>query len=121
MRYWGAGLSRLQRENGIVWATLTLEDRQAAGYPGRDDADLINLLSAINDALISIIFVEQTKGSVKVSWRSQPGVDISSVALKLGGGGHPSASGAEVKGSLDEVREQVLTETRRLIREEIIV
>ena len=27
-RYWGAGLSRLQREGPIVWATLTLEDRR---------------------------------------------------------------------------------------------
>jgi len=121
MRFWGVGLSRLEREKAIVWTTLTMEDRQAVGYPGRDDADLINILSAINDALISIIFVEQTKGNVKVSWRSRPGIDVSSVALKFGGGGHPSAAGAELKGSLDEVREQVMSETRRLVREEITV
>jgi len=121
MRLWAAGLSRLERENAIVWATLTVEDRQAAGYPGRDDADLINILSAISGAVISIIFVEQPKGSVKVSWRSQPGFDVSSVALKLGGGGHPSAAGAELKGGLDEVRQHVLNETRRLVQEKVTV
>ena len=30
-RYWGAGLSSLEQENGIVWATLTLEDRKTCG------------------------------------------------------------------------------------------
>jgi phosphoesterase RecJ-like protein len=41
-RFWGAGLSSLQREGKLIWATLSLHDRIAAGYPGRDDADLIN-------------------------------------------------------------------------------
>ena len=31
----------------MLWTTLTLDDRQAARYPGRDDADLINILSAV--------------------------------------------------------------------------
>src|SRR5215212_8273394 len=46
-RYWGAGLTRLEQKNGIVWATLTLNDRRLAGYSGSDDADLINMISAI--------------------------------------------------------------------------
>ena len=41
-RYWGVGLSTLQLEDRLLWATLTQEDRIAIGYPGRDDADLIN-------------------------------------------------------------------------------
>lgn len=120
MRFWGAGLSRLERDGSIVWTTLSLADRQSAGYPGRDDADLINALSAINDAVVSIVFVEQPNGGVKVSWRAQPAVDVSAIALKFGGGGHPSASGAEIKGTLDEVRERVLQETRKSIGEEVI-
>ena len=46
-RYWGAGLSHLEQKNGIVWATLTLNDRKKSGYGGNDDADLINMISAI--------------------------------------------------------------------------
>ena len=30
-RYWGAGLSSLEQENGLVWGTLTLDDRKRAG------------------------------------------------------------------------------------------
>jgi phosphoesterase RecJ-like protein len=119
MRFWGAGLSRLEREGQIVWATLSMADRQGAGYSGRDDADLINELSAINDSAVSIVFVEQSNGNIKVSWRAQPGIDVSAIALKFGGGGHPSASGAEVQGSMDEVRQQILQETRKILKEEI--
>jgi phosphoesterase RecJ-like protein len=119
MRFWGAGLSTLEREDGMVWATLTMADRQAAGYSGRDDADLINILSAINDAMISIVFVEQSNGGVKVSWRSQPGLDVSAIALKFGGGGHPAAAGAEVSGNIEEVRHRVVDLTRQMISQEI--
>jgi phosphoesterase RecJ-like protein len=115
MRFWGSGLVKLERENGIVWVALSMADRQASGYPGRDDADLINALSAINGAEIAIIFVEQPNGCIKVSWRAHLGIDVTAVALKFGGGGHPSASGAELKGDLQTVQEQVLEETRKLL------
>ena len=46
-RYWGAGLSNLESSDGIVWSKLSLEDREACGYSGNDDADLINMISAI--------------------------------------------------------------------------
>jgi phosphoesterase RecJ-like protein len=112
--FWGAGLSKLERDGRMVWATLTLSDRQSANYPGRDDADLVNILSAIGDADIALIFVEQPKGHVKVSWRAQPGFDVSRIATQFGGGGHIAASGADIPGTLDEVRPKVLAATRPL-------
>jgi phosphoesterase RecJ-like protein len=115
MRLWGSGLNNLERNGPLVWTSLSLADRLAAGYPGRDDADLVNVLSSINGALISIIFVEQPNGSVKVSWRAQQGVDISQIALQFGGGGHPAAAGAELDGSLESVRNKVLEETYKLL------
>ncbi len=117
LRYWGAGLSRLQREGALVWTALTLADRQAVGYPGNDDADLVNLLSAVQGAKIGVIFIEQPDGAVKVSWRARPGVDVSGVAVAFGGGGHAPAAGATIPGSLTEVQERVLAATRRLLSE----
>jgi phosphoesterase RecJ-like protein len=114
VRYWGQGLSKLQREGRMVWTTLTATDRRVAEYSGRDDADLINVVSAIDDTDVSLIFIEQSNSLVKVSWRSQPGFDVSQIALSFGGGGHKAAAGADVKGTLDEVQEKVLTATRSL-------
>ena len=115
VRLWAAGLAQLERNGEMVWASLSLKDRREAGYPGRDDADLINVLSSIDDAKVSLIFVEQANGNTKVSWRAKPGIDVSQVALAFGGGGHPAAAGAEISGKMEEVRPMVLKSTRELL------
>ena len=115
LRYWGQGLSRIQREGRLVWTSLTLEDRRISGYNGNDDADLVGFLVTVRDAAIGVIFVEQPDDTVKVSWRARPGWDVSSLAVRFGGGGHAPAAGATVAGSLDEVQQAVLDATRALL------
>jgi phosphoesterase RecJ-like protein len=112
MRYWGAGLSTLQREGPLVWAALSLADRRAVGYPGNDDAELVNNISMIEGAAITVLFVQQKDNQVKISWRSQGGIDVSRIAAEFSGGGHQAAAGAVVLGSLDEVQLRVLAATR---------
>lgn len=119
LRYWGVGLAKLKREGLLVWTSLSLEDRRSVEYPGRDDADLINILSTIEEAGVVLIFIQQPGGKVKVSWRSQPGYDVSQIALMFGGGGHKVAAGAEVSGDLEEVQEKVLDSTRKLFGESV--
>ncbi len=111
-QYWGAGLGRIQRDGRLVWTALTLQDRAAAGYPGRDDADLINVLATIEDTVVAVMFIEQERGRVKVSWRARNGLDVTAVAAGFGGGGHPAASGATVEGKLEDVQARVLAATR---------
>ncbi|MGB9669093.1 MAG: DHH family phosphoesterase, partial [Anaerolineales bacterium] len=108
MRFWGAGLTKLNRKGAIVWTTLTMKDRKEAGYSGKDDADLINVLSSINDSKVSIIFVEQPNGNVKISWRAVSGLDVASIAMQFGGGGHAAAAGAEITGEMNSIVEKVL-------------
>lgn len=115
VRFWGAGLSQIERQGPIVWTKLTIQDRQQAGYSGRDDADLINVLSSIKDASIAIIFVEQSSRKVKVSWRAQPGLDVARLAMQFGGGGHAAAAGAELEGDIEEVMSRVLDQTQGLL------
>lgn len=116
-RYWGCGLGKLKKQGKLIWTELTLEDRKAVAYPGNDDADLVNVLTSINSGTIAVIFIEQKDGKVKVSWRSQPGYDVSGIAVQFGGGGHPAASGAEISGDLITVREKVLEATQVLIQD----
>jgi bifunctional oligoribonuclease and PAP phosphatase NrnA len=116
-KYWGAGLSNLERADGIIWTTLTLADRKATGYTGNDDADLISVISSIDEADVAIIFVEQNKHSTKVSWRGlKPNIDVSQIASQFGGGGHKAASGAELTGSLEDIQHRVLEKTREALQ-----
>ena len=114
-RYWGSGLSSLERDGGLIWASLSLEDRLRAGYPGPDDADLVDLLTTIEGAEIVVILVEQLGGRIKVSWRCKAGLDVSGLAAMFGGGGHRPAAGAVIEGSLDDVKARVLGATRQLL------
>ncbi len=113
---WGLALSRLQRKGKLAWTSITLEDRKNAGYSGRDDADLTNLLSAIENTEIAILFNVQNDCKIKVSWRSNAGIDVSQIAQRFGGGGHPPASGAEINGSLQEVEEMVLKVSNQYLK-----
>ena len=116
-RYWGGGLSKLERKDGIVLGTLTIEDRKAAGYSGNDDADLINVISAIDGFKVGMIFVEQPKDRVKISWRAiAPGIDVSQVAQQFGGGGHAAAAGADVEGALEDIKKIVINRTKEMLR-----
>jgi phosphoesterase RecJ-like protein len=115
-RYWGAGLSSLDKSDDLVWGTLTVADRKAAGYGGNDDADLINIISAIDSGKVGMIFVEQTDNHVKISWRAlENGVDVSKVAKHFGGGGHAAAAGADIPGLLNEIQPLVLKTTREML------
>lgn len=116
VRLWAEGLARMQLKHRIVWARLPLEARQASGFQGTGDADLINVLTSVRDADIAVIFVERTDGKVKISWRSVAGITVSGVAAQFGGGGHAQAAGAEVTGTLDEVEARVLAATRLVLK-----
>jgi phosphoesterase RecJ-like protein len=116
VRLWAEGLGRMQMKHRIVWARLPLEARTASGYQGFGDADLINVLTSVREADVAVIFVERTDGTVKISWRSVPGINVAQIATSFGGGGHAAAAGAEIPGTMDEVEKVVLEATRAVIK-----
>jgi bifunctional oligoribonuclease and PAP phosphatase NrnA len=111
-RLWGIGLANLRHEDDLGWTSISIAERRAVGYPGNDDADLVNILTTINGINVAVIFLEQPDGRVKISWRSKQGYDISELALRFGGGGHPNAAGASVEGPLSSVQIRVLEATK---------
>src|SRR5258706_11708696 len=115
-RYWGAGLSSMEQKDGIVWSTLTLVDRKKTGYGGNDDADLINMISAIDGNKVGMIFVEQSDSNVKISWRAlEDGIDVSKVAKHFKGGGHAAAGGADIPGAFRDIQPLGLKTTRDML------
>ncbi|HOJ00557.1 MAG TPA: bifunctional oligoribonuclease/PAP phosphatase NrnA [Anaerolineaceae bacterium] len=109
---WGFALNKLQKEGKIIYTVITCEDRKRSGFTDRDDADLTNFLSSIQDAEIAILFNQQSEKSVKVSWRSRSKVNVADLASQFGGGGHPAAAGAEMELSLQETQQKILEATK---------
>ncbi len=118
-KIWGNALSRIKSKGNLAWTTITLKDRTNAAYQGRDDADLTNHLSILEEIDVAVLFNEQKDGKVKVSWRSNVKFDVSKIAMRFDGGGHPPAAGAEITGELETVMELVLGETKKFMQGKI--
>ncbi|MCK9594605.1 MAG: bifunctional oligoribonuclease/PAP phosphatase NrnA [Candidatus Omnitrophica bacterium] len=60
------------------------------------------------------LFKENLKssGEVRVNFRSQGKIDVNKIAGYFGGGGHKTASGATVKGPMDEIKRKVLNKIK---------
>lgn len=107
----GLALSNAQLLDGVLWVQITRKDAQSMGAdPG--EANLNSILSRTIEADITAVFTEkwsrEGKPRVDCSFRGKPGFNVGSVALALGGGGHPVAAGCSLPGELDDVIEQVL-------------
>ena len=116
IRLWREALSSLQVKGRVVWATISLAMRQAAGYVGNGDAGLVSFLVSADDADIAAIFIEREDGRVEVGFRAVPGFDVAQVALQFGGGGHALAAGCKLPGPLEDAQARVLAVLQNMAR-----
>jgi len=118
VRLRGRILSRIVSElSGRLQHTyVTKEDFERTGAVPSDTEDAINLALAISGTEFAVIFVEQQTGGFKISFRSRGALECNAIAENFEGGGHTAAAGAFLKGSLDEVRQQVLDVVRSAMR-----
>jgi phosphoesterase RecJ-like protein len=108
LRAWEKALATMRLEDGVIWAFLTRQARQEAGWPEADLQGLGNFLLAAEEANLSAVLVEKDDGQVEVGLRARPPFDVSGVALAFGGGGHPQASGCTIDGPLEIAVERVV-------------
>ena len=106
----GLVLERLQTTCGgqVAHTEIRLADYLATGATPADSEDLVNYTRSVAGVEVGLLFMEQPKGGIKVSFRSRSKVDVARLAEQFGGGGHLRASGATVQGSIEEVRARVL-------------
>jgi phosphoesterase RecJ-like protein len=106
----GLVLDRLQVTHGgrTAYAEVRLDDYEACGATPQDTEDLINYTRSVTGTEVGLFFMEQPRGGVKVSFRSQARVDVARLAEQFGGGGHRLASGATLDTTLESARERVL-------------
>lgn len=100
--------------------SITQEQINSANLKQEDLSghNLANDLISIDNCLVGVSLIEKELGQVYLSFRSrEPKFEVSSIAGRLGGGGHKQASGALVLGTVFEVREKLLTILREVYPE----
>jgi len=89
--------------------TVTLDMYKKTGTSSELTDGFVNYPRSIHGVEVSIFFREIKEGLYKVSFRSKGKVNVSSLAMAFGGGGHHNAAGCTLLGTLDEVRETVFS------------
>lgn len=112
------GLNRMQAEDGLGWSEIMLADRHSCGHQGDGDAGLVGMLVRTREVCMAAVFSEKENNQVEISFRADPGFDVAQLALSLGGGGHPAASGCTIDGSLEAAKARVLPLLRAALDEQ---
>lgn len=88
---------------GLVWTYATLADLARHGQRPYVLDTLIDPVRSVAEADVSVVVKELAAGEWAVSLRSKGAVDVSRVAVALGGGGHRLAAGFTGHGTPNEV------------------
>ncbi len=99
----------------VAYTAVTLEDLRRAGAIPPDTEDLVDYTVSLRDVDIGLLFIEQARGGVKVSFRTRADVDCARLASQFGGGGHRAAAGATIMGPMPEIIERVLDAVREAL------
>lgn len=115
MKLWRSGMNKMHIDDGLIWTAISSQERQEAGYRSSSSVGLTNLLADVEEAVMAAVLMESEDGAVKVSLRCQPPYDVSEVAVKLGGGGHPLAAGCTLPGPLAEAEATIVHSCKEAI------
>jgi len=97
----------------IAWLVLSSSDIKEIGIDDKEIKNLVNYPRDIRGVEVGISFVEKQEDFIDISFRSLNYVDVSDIAHKFNGGGHPRASGTKIEGNLEEIVNKVLTEVKK--------
>ncbi len=81
-----------------------------------DTEGFVDYLLAIDGTEVEFFMIEFEPGAFRVSFRSKSNVDVNKVAEEFGGGGHTRASGCVIRGTISEVKRQILGVLETYIR-----
>jgi phosphoesterase RecJ-like protein len=111
------GRIRLSKDGRVGWIVISKALSRRTGFVPGDTQEYIDQVKSIKGVRAAVLLKETDEPDrVKVSWRTDPGVDGIRLASRWGGGGHPRASGATVRASLAEAERLVLRETLKAVR-----
>lgn len=100
---------------GVAWLTMTAGSLERHGVRSEDLDGIVEHARSIAGTRMAIFFRDLGYGKVKISFRSTGDVDVNRFARTFGGGGHVKASGALVAGTLDDVRDRVVSDAKQFL------
>ena len=111
-------LGSLHGGDGVLLATLGQQDFVEIGASPGETEGIIDTFRDVPGVRAAALLKETEPGVWQVSMRGN-GVDVASVAMQFGGGGHKFAAGFTVEGHRDEVTERLLEALKSTVEAQI--
>ena len=105
-------------EDGKVTFTyITNQDEKDVNAEPGDHEGLVEVGRDVEGVEVSV-FIRQKDGEdkYKVSMRSSNYVNVSDICYIFGGGGHPKAAGCLIQGNIEQVKEKILKEIKKVLK-----
>jgi phosphoesterase RecJ-like protein len=104
---------RLTHDGRTAYFWLRKRDYTRTGALPDDSEGLIDHVRAIQGVVVACLFEEMQPGLTRISLRSKSeAVNVNTIAGQFGGGGHPAAAGARIKGTASGIQRRVLNAVR---------
>lgn len=113
VRLLGIAIANMQIDDAVSWSHVTVEEIERVGASVEDCEGVANHLIGIV-GIEAAVFLRELPGHAqfRLSMRSRGTINVSRIAEHFGGGGHHSASGCTMEGSLAEVTERIVDHLR---------
>lgn len=95
------------QDGKVALCALRKDEAKEYGLAVKDVDMMVDSLRSLAGVEVACQVREESQEESKVSFRSKSYFNVADLAIQLGGGGHKKASGATIKGSVDQVYGQM--------------
>jgi len=107
---------RLTHNNQIAYLWLKKAAFARTGAQPEDCEGIIDHIRDIEPVVVACLFEELEPDLTRLSLRSKDSrVNVSEIAAQFGGGGHPAAAGARIKGTPLSVQRRVVAAIKKAL------
>ncbi|MBR3003137.1 MAG: DHH family phosphoesterase [Clostridia bacterium] len=100
----------------VAFTYITEEDMKKENGVQGDHEGIVEIGKNIENVEVSVFLHEIPDKGFKVSLRSNEYVNVAEIAIMFGGGGHKKASGAYIKGTIEQIKNKLLQEISKQLR-----
>jgi len=99
----------------IGFIMVSKEMYKATGTTAEDTDGIVNYARSLKGVEVAMFIREISPDKYKASLRSKGRVDVTKIAERYDGGGHVNAAGCVLKGSLSEIKKNLLEATEEIL------
>lgn len=91
----------------LAYQHMSAEMLLRSGAAYEESQEIVNIPLQCDAVRVSVFIKEKADGGTRCSIRTKNEIDCLPLAVRFGGGGHPTAAGFKVTGPVEEIRQEI--------------